>query len=122
MLSRVLQRRLEVAALSKRAGDIAGARGIPFRLAMEVSGLVYEAAGVRGSLSWLDVEDLSRGRNAWKIGSAREQLYLPRRLFADEVAEKAFFGEALRRMTKHCRDRSYEAVVFCGGDSAPRVT
>jgi hypothetical protein len=40
--------------------------------------------------------------------------FLPRRFFASEASERSFISAPLAHMTSEARDRSAEAVAFCG--------
>ena len=92
------------------------ARGSSEVLNVEVeisdAGLLQNMGGLEHRAPWSVVSDLVLVPGYWVFLAKGTPLYLPRRYFADEAAEKAFIGSALLHMDEPGRQRSPDAMKF----------
>jgi hypothetical protein len=78
---------------------------------------VLEGPLTETRLRWEGLTEIAPGRDAWLFIGQGTAYFLPKRLFADAAAEKAFLGECLAKVTPEARARSIEAVALTGTSS-----
>ncbi|WGM37358.1 hypothetical protein AMEJIAPC_00256 [Caulobacter sp. NIBR1757] len=72
-------------------------------------GLRITWPGYLYEIAWDRISQIALYQNAW-LFIASQSYFLPRRLFADNDAERTFLAFALQRLSEEARDRSREAV------------
>jgi hypothetical protein len=96
-------------------------KGTPLEMPMHMEagpdGLVYELAGIYHRAPWERVTELFAAKGYWIFLVNVSPWFAPKRLFANEAAERAFVREALAHMTEESRTRSAKAVKFAEGVS-----
>jgi hypothetical protein len=85
---------------------------IPVSLTIAPDALTYDVADVRHIAKWSAVTEVFPNRGYWLFMVHSAVWTLPRRLFADSAAERAFIATALGRMSEAARDRSTAARAF----------
>ena len=92
------------------------ARGLPAEIPVSMTiapdALTYDVADVRHIAKWNAVTEIFLSRGFWLFMVNSAVWTLPRRLFADKAAERAFIAAALEHMCDDARNRSGTARNF----------
>jgi hypothetical protein len=92
------------------------ARGLPAEIPVSMTiapdALTYDVADVRHIAKWNAVTEIFPNRGYWLFMVHSAVWTLPRRLFADKAAERAFIAAALECMNEDARSRSNAARTF----------
>jgi hypothetical protein len=92
------------------------ARGLPAEIPVSMTvapdALIYDVADVRHIAKWNAVTEIFPSRGYWLFMVNSAVWTLPRRLFADHPAERAFIASALEHMSEDARNRSGAARSF----------
>jgi hypothetical protein len=83
---------------------------VVFRVADDA--FVYTAPAFEFRYRWEGISEIAPSKTFWLYISGRTGLTLPRRLFADATAERAFLAASLDRMNEAACARSAEAVAY----------
>jgi len=74
--------------------------------------LVLEGPLTETRLRWAGLTEIAPGNDAWLFIGQGAAYFLPKRFFADAVAEQAFLEACLARMGPEARARSVEAAAL----------
>ena len=110
-------RRLSVLRFRKKLTDKGVPLDMPVRMEVAADGLVYELAGVHHRAPWPVVSELFAAKGYWIFMVVASPWFAPKRLFANEAAERAFVRAALAHMSDEARARSVKAAKFAEGIS-----
>lgn len=90
---------------------------MPVHLTLSPDLLSYELADVQQRAKWNAVSELFFTKGYWIFLVQATPWFAPKRLFADEAAERLFVQEALSHMTEAARARSPQAVKFAEAET-----
>ncbi len=107
-----LYRRLHIRVFRKHFLDRGGVDPLPLTVELTPDHLTHTLGAVRRTIPWSAVTHLLGPPGFWVFVAQGEAIYLPRRLFADPAAERAFVAEALSFMGEAAKARSPQAAAF----------
>jgi hypothetical protein len=94
-------------------------RGVPdpMPLSVETTGeaVLFSLGAVTMRIPWTEVSELTRSRTRWVFMANYSAVGVPRRLFPNPQAERAFVADALARISPEARTRSRDAAAFAVG-------
>jgi len=100
----------------KMAQDAWRIRGVPARMDMtyRIEEEVFVIAGPTAEtrLAWWSISEIIPGRGCWLFVGMGMAYFLPRRFFADPIAEAAFLRACLEKMQPEARARSSKAAAL----------
>jgi hypothetical protein len=106
--------RLMVARNRKRMIALGMPQEIPLDFEATAEGFSYRAADIQYIAKWSAVTQLAATQDYWVLLVHLSPIFVPRRLFADANAERAFVEETLGSMSEDARRQSTAARVFAG--------
>ena len=79
---------------------------------MHPDGLAVSSARGRSTTAWTSIHEVFRVGEYWIVAADLSAVTIPRRVFADERAERDFVAAILGRIQDTARERSGEAAAF----------
>jgi hypothetical protein len=106
--------RLIAARSRKRMVALGMPQEIPLDFETTAKGFSYRAADIEYIAKWSAVTQLAATQDYWVLLVHLSPCFVPRRLFADTNAERAFVKETLDSLSEDARRQSTAARVFAG--------
>jgi hypothetical protein len=115
VITYVLWRRRTIEALWRERGVIS-----PWAMSYVVdeAGFTIRQPGQETKIAWDAVTEIAPAPTHWILFANLMGHPMPRKFFADAVAERGFIAEVVRHLTPGARARSPEAIAFAGGDDS----
>jgi hypothetical protein len=107
-----IAQRLALRRLRKRMTETDVPNEIPCEVEIRPEAFSYSAADVQYVAKWPAVTELFPSHGYWIFLVRSAPCFVPKRFFADEVAERAFLKAALEYMSEDARRRSIAARAF----------
>jgi hypothetical protein len=113
-----LLRRMMVARYRKSFVKAELPTDLPLTIEMRPDALVYKLGLIEHRIEWRAVTEVFPLSEYWLVLAQGSTFFVPRRVFSDASAQRAFVAEALAHMTGKARKRSAKAETFVSAKAA----